>query len=48
VTPAVQRYRNIGVRIEDSFLLTGLGLENLSIKTPKRVAEIEKVMGAGR
>ena len=30
VRPMVQKYRNIGVRIEDSFLLTEAGLERLS------------------
>jgi Xaa-Pro aminopeptidase len=45
VKPAVERFKNIGVRIEDSFLLTDGGLVNLSQKTPRTVADIERVMG---
>lgn len=45
VRPMVQKYKNIGVRIEDSFLLTDTGLENLSAAVPKKVEEIEAVVG---
>jgi Xaa-Pro aminopeptidase len=45
VKPAVERFKNIGVRIEDSFLLTENGLVNLSQKVPRTVADIERVMG---
>jgi Xaa-Pro aminopeptidase len=48
VRPAVQKYKNIGVRIEDSFLLTDAGLERLSAKAPRQVAEIEKIVGTGK
>jgi Xaa-Pro aminopeptidase len=48
VRPAVQKYKDIGVRIEDSFLMTENGLVTLSAKTPRRVADIEKVVGTGR
>ena len=48
VAPAVQKYKNIGVRIEDSFILTGQGLVMLSAKTPRQVAAIEKIVGTGR
>jgi Xaa-Pro aminopeptidase len=48
VRPAVQKYRNIGVRIEDSFLMTEQGLVTLSARTPKRVADVEKVVGTGK
>ncbi len=44
VRPVVQRYNNIGVRIEDNVLVTEDGYENLSIKAPKTIAEIEKIM----
>jgi Xaa-Pro aminopeptidase len=44
VAPAVERYRNLGVRIEDSFLLTDTGLVMLSAKTPRTIAEIERAM----
>jgi Xaa-Pro aminopeptidase len=46
VAPVVKKYRNIGVRIEDSFLLTETGLENLSAGVPKTIAEIETFMNA--
>ena len=38
----------IGVRIEDSFLLDGSGLRNLSQALPKTVADIEASMRGGR
>ena len=44
VRPAVQKYRNIGVRIEDSFLLTETGLDRLSSGVPRTIAEIERFM----
>ncbi len=44
VRPMVQKYRNIGVRIEDSFLLTEAGLERLSSGVPRTIAEIERFM----
>jgi Xaa-Pro aminopeptidase len=47
VGPAVERYKHVGVRIEDSFLLTPDGLERLSKDAPRTIEEIEKVM-AGR
>jgi Xaa-Pro aminopeptidase len=44
VRPVVQKYRNIGVRIEDSFPLTEAGLDRLSSGTPRTIAEIERFM----
>ncbi len=44
VRPMVQKYRNIGVRIEDSFLLTEGGLERLSSTVPRTIEEIERFM----
>ena len=44
VRPMVQKYRNIGVRIEDSFLLTEAGLDRLSSGVPRTIAEIERFM----
>lgn len=41
VRPLVQKYKNIGVRIEDSYLLTKDGLERLSKSVPRTVDEIE-------
>jgi Xaa-Pro aminopeptidase len=44
VQPHVQKYRDIGVRIEDSFLLTERGLERLSDGVPRTIAEIEEFL----
>jgi Xaa-Pro aminopeptidase len=44
VRPLVQKYRNIGVRIEDSFLLTEKGLERLSVTVPRTLEEVERFM----
>jgi Xaa-Pro aminopeptidase len=48
IQPAVTKYRNIGVRIEDSFLLTDGGLVTLSAKAPRSIAEIERLVGTGK
>lgn len=47
IRPAVQRYKDIGVRIEDSFLLTASGLIRLSAAVPRTAEEVETFM-AGR
>jgi Xaa-Pro aminopeptidase len=44
VQPMVQKYADIGVRIEDSFMLEESGLRNLSVSLPKRIEEIEASM----
>ncbi|MCJ7582867.1 MAG: Xaa-Pro aminopeptidase, partial [Candidatus Aminicenantes bacterium] len=44
VRPVVQKYNHIGVRIEDDVLVTKDGYENLSVKAPKTIAEIERIM----
>jgi len=44
VRPAVQKYKNIGIRIEDDVLVTEGGYENLSLKAPKTIEEIERTM----
>lgn len=44
VAPAVARYRDIGVRVEDSFLLTETGLVRLSARVPRTIEEIESFM----
>lgn len=46
VRPAVEKYKHIGVRIEDSYLLTGTALERLSATVPRTVAEVESFMKA--
>jgi Xaa-Pro aminopeptidase len=40
VRPTVQRYRNIGIRIEDDYLITAGGVEWLS-RAPREIREIE-------
>src|SRR4029453_8797902 len=47
VRPAVLRYKDIGVRVEDSFLLTETGLVRLSARVPRTLEEIQAFM-AGR
>jgi Xaa-Pro aminopeptidase len=44
VKPAVEKYKNIGVRIEDSFLLTDAGLKRLSATVPRTIEEVEAWM----
>lgn len=44
VRPAVRKYLDIGVRIEDSFILTETGLKSLSAKVPRTVEEVEAFM----
>jgi Xaa-Pro aminopeptidase len=44
VRAAVAKYKDIGVRIEDSFLLTETGLENLSASVPRTLADVERFM----
>jgi Xaa-Pro aminopeptidase len=44
VRPMVEKYRNIGVRIEDSFLLTESGLDRLSSGVPRTIDEIESFL----
>jgi Xaa-Pro aminopeptidase len=41
VQPAVSRYRDIGVRIEDAFILEAGGLRRLTTGVPRTVEEIE-------
>jgi Xaa-Pro aminopeptidase len=44
VRPLVAKYKDIGVRIEDSYLLTPAGLERLSRTVPRTIDEIEKFL----
>ena len=48
LTPLIERYRNVGVRVEDSFLMTPTGPEMLSGRAPRRIADIERVVGTAR
>jgi len=44
VAPAVEKYKWIGVRIEDDYALTDSGLEHLSAGAPREISEIEALM----
>jgi Xaa-Pro aminopeptidase len=44
IRPAVKKYQNIGVRIEDSFLVDDSGLRRLSSSVPRTIEEIETYM----
>jgi Xaa-Pro aminopeptidase len=44
VQPAVEKYLDIGVRVEDSFLLDASGLRRLSSSVPRTIDEIEAFM----
>ena len=41
IRPAVKKYANIGVRIEDSFLVEESGLRRLSASVPRTIDEVE-------
>jgi len=43
IRAAVTAYRNIGVRIEDDYIVTANGLEWIT-KSPREIAEIEAMM----
>ncbi|HEX6370639.1 MAG TPA: aminopeptidase P N-terminal domain-containing protein [Longimicrobium sp.] len=42
--PLIERYRNIGVRIEDDYFITDRGLERVTAGAPREIAEIEALM----
>lgn len=48
VRPAFQKYKDIGIRIEDSFLVTHSGIERLSAGVPRTVEEIERFLSVPR
>lgn len=44
VRPVVERYQNIGVHIEDDYVITANGLERISSGVPREMSEIEALM----
>jgi len=48
VRPLVARYKDIGVRIEDSFLLLQTGVENLSAGLPRTVEDVERFLSESK
>ena len=44
VRPVYEKYKNIGVRIEDDMLVTETGVEWMSGKIPRSIADIEAFM----
>jgi Xaa-Pro aminopeptidase len=44
IRPAVEKYRGMGVRIEDDYALSDKGLDWLSSEAPREIGEIEKLM----
>jgi Xaa-Pro aminopeptidase len=48
IRPAVERFSHMGIRIEDSLLMTPAGPEIMSSKVPKQVRDVERLVGSGR
>ena len=49
VRAAVKKYENVGVRIEDDYIMTASGLERISSGVPREMTEIEALMkGRGK
>jgi Xaa-Pro aminopeptidase len=44
VRPAFEKYKNIGARIEDDMLITPTGVEWMTKKLPRKIADIEAFM----
>ena len=44
IRPAFERYKNIGVRIEDDMLVTETGVEWMTKNLPRKISEIEALM----
>lgn len=48
IGPAVARYANIGVRIEDDYLVTPAGVERVSAAVPREIEGIEALLAKPR
>jgi Xaa-Pro aminopeptidase len=48
VRGAVEQYKDIGIRIEDSFLLLPSGVENLSASVPRTLDEVERFLAESK
>lgn len=48
LSAASDKFRGIGVRIEDDILVTDSGFENLTEACPKEISEIEKLVGQSK
>jgi Xaa-Pro aminopeptidase len=48
IKPAFEKYKNIGVRIEDDMLVTPTGVKWLSEALPRKMSEIEDFIARGR
>jgi Xaa-Pro aminopeptidase len=44
---APAEFRGIGIRIEDNIVVTSNGGENLTVKAPKEIADMEAIIGTG-
>ena len=44
IQAAVTKYHDIGVRIEDSFVVEGAGVRSLSASLPRTVSDVESFM----
>jgi len=44
LSPAVRRYANIGVRIEDDYFITENGVDRVTAGAPREIADIEALM----
>jgi Xaa-Pro aminopeptidase len=48
VKPAFEKYKNIGVRIEDDMLVTAGGVKWMTEALPRKMTEIEDFIARGR
>lgn len=46
VRPMFEKYKNIGVRIEDDLLITPTGVEWMTAKLPRKISDIEEFIAA--